>query len=674
MQRAPLNMLHEVALLTMACSGFLAMAASQRLGAVTITCCCAAYGARLWWLLRSSSPLPAPWLPALLTLAALAGEFAWHADKAALALAALVLVAAWSTGRARALTAALAFLELTVGALLASGAAYFACLAVFVASAMAALASGEIRRSLHRPVRVARFGPSRLNARLTAFSLSLGLAVMVLTGGLFLILPRTARLLADRLPLLPGPRLTRLSPQVGLGGIGRLKSDERAVLHVKFYSQHAPLGMKWRGSTLSAFDGRVWSASPEDRGVLRADRGTVAVADGWQRRRAGARALYRVEFHDLDDDTLFVAGTPEFVNVGSGRLLQTAASTFRLASPGAGPVRYDVSSFLEPGPAPLDARAAAELTAAERERCLRLPRLDARVAQLAAQDAAGAAGDLDRARDLEQHLRGGYGYTLQPPASLARDPLADFLFERRAGHCEDFASAMAAMLRTQGIPARLVTGFESGVFNPYSGLLTIRAADAHSWVEAFIAGRGWTAFDPTPSAAEAAPAWLADLRLRLDAVDSFWRDWVLDYDLARQVQLADRLQQSNRAQPFAAWWRWIASHAEGSAMGVVLAGLLLLLAWKLRGRRYGSAAPLSRGAPNAARIYGRMLQALARRGLHKAAWQTPEEFAGSCRDERLAKLLEDFTGEYLRMRFGGAADGGLTQRLRTIEAHLNGSR
>ena len=79
------------------------------------------------------------------------------------------------------------------------------------------------------------------------------------------------------------------------------------------------------------------------------------------------------------------------------------------------------------------------------------------------------------------------------------DPLAYFLFVRRKGHCEYFASSMAVMLRTLGIPSRVATGFLSGVYNPMTGWQVIRASDAHSWVEAWIPGQGWTTFDPTPS-------------------------------------------------------------------------------------------------------------------------------------------------------------------------------
>ena len=97
----------------------------------------------------------------------------------------------------------------------------------------------------------------------------------------------------------------------------------------------------------------------------------------------------------------------------------------------------------------------------------------------------------DKARVIESRLRREYGYTLELLDERQADPLAHFLFERKKGHCEYFASALAVMLRTQGIPSRVATGFLSGTFNPISGWQVIRASDAHSWVEAWIPERGW---------------------------------------------------------------------------------------------------------------------------------------------------------------------------------------
>src|SRR5438067_7353869 len=111
----------------------------------------------------------------------------------------------------------------------------------------------------------------------------------------------------------------------------------------------------------------------------------------------------------------------------------------------------------------------------------------------------GAAGSLFDAKQIQRHLKRDFSYTLELPSHEVPDPLANFLFVRRKGHCEYFASAMAVMLRTRGIPSRVVTGFQSGVMNPVNGWLILRASDAHSWVEAWVDGWGWMTFDPTPA-------------------------------------------------------------------------------------------------------------------------------------------------------------------------------
>src|SRR5204863_9121503 len=90
-----------------------------------------------------------------------------------------------------------------------------------------------------------------------------------------------------------------------------------------------------------------------------------------------------------------------------------------------------------------------------------------------------------------------FRYTLELPSQRQKDPVAFFLFERKAGHCEYFASAMAILLREEGVPSRIVTGFRGGEWNELTGNFIVRAKDAHSWVEVYFPGVGWYAFDPT---------------------------------------------------------------------------------------------------------------------------------------------------------------------------------
>ena len=97
------------------------------------------------------------------------------------------------------------------------------------------------------------------------------------------------------------------------------------------------------------------------------------------------------------------------------------------------------------------------------------------------------------------HLQGGYRYTLRPGAFRTGDPLAEFLFEKKAGYCEYFASAAVVLLRLQGVPARFVKGLSVGPQTDQGGgLHVVRDSDAHAWVEAWIPGEGWVEADPTP--------------------------------------------------------------------------------------------------------------------------------------------------------------------------------
>lgn len=131
---------------------------------------------------------------------------------------------------------------------------------------------------------------------------------------------------------------------------------------------------------------------------------------------------------------------------------------------------------------------------------LQLPeQLDERIPLLVNEVTAGL-DDLDGAFALESHLRANYQYTLDTAiSSQGVTPLGMFLFETRTGHCEYFASAMAIMLRLQGVPARLVTGFSATNKNPLTGYFEVRALDAHAWVEAYFPAYGWVTFEPTPA-------------------------------------------------------------------------------------------------------------------------------------------------------------------------------
>lgn len=562
-------------------------------------------------------------------------------------------------------TGALAFVALIGAAALSTRLTFFVWLALAVFFGIAVLTSAEIRRGLQRnspaipPVGV------RTGWRLALLVSGAACGILALTVGLFLIVPRTARAAALLFP--NGPRLTGFTNSIDLGGFGVIAKDNRAVLHIRSYGAGLPPNLKWRGSALSRFDGRRWSEPPLDTDEMKSVRGTLVVADRWQlSRRDAVRLLYRVDVASSDTGALFIAGVPEFINIGMDRveppvLVRTAEDSFRALPALGDPLEYEVSAQNgSPLPYPL--------SAVDRRRYLDLPRLDPRLAPLG-RDWAGSGSDLERARRIEARLHRDFVYSLETTARPVADPLAEFLFVSRRGYCEYFASAMAVLLRTEGIPARVATGFQSGFFNDVSGSWVIRASDAHAWVEGWVDGRGWMTFDPTPPASEpAAAGLLRRINMYLDAADTAWQQWVVAYNPGQQAALALAFQ--NRLRSLGGGGSGLEFHgfvvaATSWGLYTLLAVLLISGLWFLSPRlwRYWRTKErlrrIYRGqatASDARLIYERMLDSLAQRGFQKPAWFTPLEFARNLpASER--ENVSAFTEVYNEVRFGGDPAG-----------------
>ena len=583
-------------------------------------------------------------------------------------LATLKILTAKSN-RDYAYTGAISFVELIAAAMLSGQSSFFGYLALYVVFAIAAFTSAEIRRGFQRHEQHATPPRARVSWRLAVVAVTATCGILVLTSGLFLIVPRTARMAAMLFP--NTPRLTGFSNVVDLGGFGRISRDDRAVLHVLSYSRALPSDLKWRGAALSRFDGKRWSEPPLPGRTILAVHGYAEIADLNQRsRRDGHRLIYRVDVQNSGTGTLFIAGIPEFVNADVRNLLLTPEGSLRvLASPGES-LRYEVSAHSGP---PL----SSPLTALERARYLDLPPLDIRIYTLARQWSSDGT-PRERAIRIQRHLQRDFKYVLDGPEKPVRDPLSDFLFVRREGYCEYFASAMAVMLRAQGIPSRVAAGFQSGYFNDVSGLYVVRASDAHAWVEAWIddaSGGGWTTFDPTPPVASAGRAGLfSRLNMYLDAADHAWQEWVVSYDLGHQVAMAARFEAALRN------WNRTGSPSNGNWTARVLSGLttvgiaalaavLLIAVLALFGPRYLREwrrkvrlrqIIRSGGSPSDASVlYQRMLEMLARRGFQKPPWFTPTEFARHLPVEE--NRVIEFTEVYNSIRFGG--DASATSRL-----------
>ena len=672
----------------MLASGFLALAGSEHLDWISQAALLVALAARA---AKVSGWLRIDWSLRTISIAMLAAvcfypldywyvsaSGPWAGLHLAAILTALKLLTA-KTDRDYMYLKMIAIVELMAAAMLAVNLGFFVFLALFLLFTVATLASGEVRRSAKLKETVARAGQRAFSRRLSVTSAVLCGGILFMTAGLFFVLPRAARgALSGFMP--DGPHLPGFADKVTLGDIGRIQQSSRTVMHIRADNGENLNGLRWRGGALTRFDGKTWDNPVSGYGErLNSSRGLLYELGRALKNRPGREIGYEVQLDEIASDTLFFAGKPETIVILSP-VWRSAEGAFHVqgAPPG---LIYRAFSYVE------EENAAAilppgRLSSSDRADLTQLPDLDPRIPALARTMAGDAATDAEKARAIERHLRHDYGYTLELLSKPVRDPLAYFLFVRKKGHCEYFASAMAVMLRTLGIPARVATGFQSGVFNPLTGWQVVRASDAHSWVEAWLDDSGWTVFDPTPASTEAdSQGIFGRASLLYDAANQFWHDWVLRYDLSRQVTLASRLHQwkFDRTPGSSGW-------ADGSmdlirraapwligAAAVVIVLLFFgpdLLRW-WRSRRDVIRVRRGEGqVSDATMLYQRMLMTLQRRGFQKPAWITPAEFVRVLPESEMAVLVEDLTAAYNELRFGGKLDaaGRMVRMLDRLEA------
>jgi len=394
-------------------------------------------------------------------------------------------------------------------------------------------------------------------------------------------------------------------------------------------------------------------------------------------------------------NVFFLAATPESLEGNYGHVaIDDGGGVFNL-DPEHPVNRYQATSDIAQTSASSLRRAGQAYPPEVLSRYLGLPALDSRIPELARKITASADNDYDRAAALETYLRTHFGYSLQLSRTVPHDPLANFLFERRQGHCEYFASSMAVMLRILGIPSRVVNGFRTGEFNDLTSQYVVRASNAHSWVEAYFPGHGWVAFDPTPGASIAATTGWSRISMYADAMASFWREWIVNYDVVHQQALAVSAGSRSRYwfSVLRRWWhrqyellmaaaRRSGTEVAGSplrwGLGGILTAALLLLAFRLPRlllalEKFKLAARPERSPRRAATMwYERMTESVARRGWRKSPTQTPDEFVARIDDARVRQRVAEFTRHYQSARFDDSVEDVL--RLPELYEEISGSQ
>jgi transglutaminase-like putative cysteine protease len=555
----------------------------------------------------------------------------------------------------------------------------------------AAIPALEKPRSVSAPSRV-------ITARLFWTTNAVAVGTLCLTMVLFFVIPRIGigYFQKSRTDLI---RTSGFSEKVDLGVIGAIKLDPTVVMRVEFPEEPGPISdrmpLYFRGAVYDTYDGRAWSnRSTSRRSPTRKSNGFVKASTPRTIPAAGAVEIKQEIFLEaLDTNVLF--GMPYMHRVKSALpVFQTdEMGGFHLTFPPSTRFQYTVFSIPEVLHIADRLRASIDVSETMREHYLQLPSLSRDVQSLAQKVTLKTQSSYAKARAVERYLRENYEYSLDIETSVQKSPIEEFLFIRKTGYCEHYASAMVVLLRTLGIPARLATGFLVGEWNDFGQYYTGRQRDAHAWVEVYFPLSGWMTFDPTPSVIAVAPnALLTNAAKLVDSIRLQWDRYVIRYSFRDQVSIS-REARSRAAAYWERVWaltaapgQWMKDMAQsvgeffiptrrgyimGSIVVVLVVAAILLLRWSRNGRRSAGA---SDNQTAATRTYCEMLGLLESRGIRKLESATPLEFARLIsRDGRdLGRFVQPLTEWYCRVRFGpGQAE---PQDLASVTRMLAGLR
>jgi transglutaminase-like putative cysteine protease len=374
----------------------------------------------------------------------------------------------------------------------------------------------------------------------------------------FLFAPRISPLWS--VPVQANTGTTGLSDSMAPGDIGNLTRSAEVAFRVQFKGKAPPYSeLYWRALTLDDFTGREWRRTFNDAQFFGAD---VRDQKPWYTNieYQGAPVDYNVIMEPTFQNWIFTLMIPQ---IGDERMIMTRDFQVGSKRPVSQRFSYDARSFLQ-----YQADTGDEGNQQRRSR--NLPDGSNPQARAFAQQLyASVTSDREYINAvLENFRQQNFFYTLNPP-TLGQHSVDEFLFSTRQGFCEHYASSFTFLMRAAGIPARVVTGYQGGSFNPYDGTLTVRQYDAHAWSEVWLPGEGWIRVDPTAAVAPErisqgseitlqqeesfmddatfslmrfrSSVLLNDLRLRLEMIDYAWNRFVLNYNQDMQFNLISRL-------------------------------------------------------------------------------------------------------------------------------------
>ncbi len=446
--------------------------------------------------------------------------------------------------------------------------------------------------------------------------------------------------------------VTGFSDRLTLGEVAEIQKSSSVAMRVSTDQPEILEGRElyWRGLALDLFDGRKWQRSTSDLVQVRRVGGTYLVRE--ETKTLVPAVHQKISLEPTGSPALFTLNRPVAIFGTFFNVFRDSLGNLRTTSPFPFQVNYEVLSYLEAG---WKERPPTK-------NLLQLPDLNPRIVELAQKVTEGVDEELRKAHLLERYLRENYRYSLKNLPVGGQDPLTIFLFEARQGNCEYFSSALAVMLRSLGIPARVVNGYHGGEWNPYGEYYIIRQSNAHSWVEAYFPEKGWVTLDSTPSVLSLAPTGLfISLTHFVDFLKLRWNRHVINFSSGDQYEILAALRRPPRwfapgirglslnqlSKPFQAqrsWWKGFVS---------LLVSLILGIIWlkKLWKKKAQAEAPTRQATDR----YSQLLTLLKKKGFRKKPSDTPDEFCRKAEIEK-SELVREFTGLYQEARFSCLRD------------------
>ena len=575
----------------------------------------------------------------------------------------------------------MAFFEVLLAAGLSISALYFVSFIAYVFVMVCTIVLFEIRKTArkHELLQHPDGQPELQARRVPATAIVLIVFIVVLAAPMFFLLPRVGG--AGFGGNTGGKATAGYSDSVRLGGSGLIQQSDEVVMRIRLDgTQPDELDdVRWRGVALDTFDNQTWKRSRPgtiDR-LTKGEHDLIQVAPLRGREK---NVLYTVYLEPLDSQVMFVLPRAVGVQGPISYVIRDLDESLKFPSRGER-VSYKVLSDTTV-PVATELRKDNGLYPDDDAGYLQVPDdLDPRIRDLASEVTKDTRNRFDAARAIETYLQTQFGYTLEQKSG-GDQPLADFLFNVREGHCEYFATAMAVMLRTQGIATRVVNGFQRGDYNETADVFVVRQRNAHSWVEVYFPGEdAWVTFDPTPAAGQdltgGSGGLSRSLSNYLDALETYWIQYFVAYDSAEQRSLFTSIRRGvvsygKQTSSFidvgrdelVAWWNDVRGDSgfEGSVKAIgygiafLAAGIILVIVFVWLYRRIVKLTLWSRlreflfGRQGASVVefYERMLAVLASKGMVREPHQTPLEFAYAVGMPEAVGITE----KYNRVRFG----------------------